>query len=319
MNFKCVICNYITNNKTNYEKHLKSIKCVSKNNKNNVNFSQNQITIVDKEINLCDDKKSNKNGINLCKYCKKKYSSKSALSRHQNHYCKLRKSSIKKYNEDIDITKVLEDNNKIMKKVLEENKYLHTKMEEMYKNNNNTLIYNNNQLTKANEKVTEITNKTMDNFKFILKYFSQAPNLKLPNNLEETLMENMDKLLKSPNPCQAITDLLVESITTQPQDRRSIHGIDRSRCKFITKKDDEWSQDHNAMLLIRDFMRILNKACLQKSNKSVTKLSSERAVQRIAFIEKIEKKEFQKKVAKNLFDKVKLNQISFLRSLQSTM
>ena len=118
------------------------------------------------------------------------------------------------------------------------------------------------------------------------------------------------------NKVRAITDLLVDNITTDPPEERSIHGIDKSRNKFVTRKNDKWSRDHHAEMLIRDFIRVLHKSCHEYANNNMKKMSNDKVLKTIAFMDSIRTVAVQHKVARNLYDKVQLDQISYMKNLE---
>ena len=66
--YKCLSCNFSTNHKPNYERHLKTMK--------HKKCSTN--------VALCSSKET----IHQCKYCKKVLKHHSSLYRHIKHYCK---------------------------------------------------------------------------------------------------------------------------------------------------------------------------------------------------------------------------------------
>ena len=72
MKYECKTCNYATDNKSNFNKHLKSVAHTR--------------SIVGVNINV--DRKSTKNNKKLsCNLCNKEYACKQSLSKHKLQYC----------------------------------------------------------------------------------------------------------------------------------------------------------------------------------------------------------------------------------------
>ncbi len=92
---KCPKCNVEFNRKSSYDYHInkkydctpsnKNIKVIEEKNNNFCVFIEDKKNV---HVNLINDEKKNNC---CCSYCGKNYSSKSALTRHSNENCKIKK------------------------------------------------------------------------------------------------------------------------------------------------------------------------------------------------------------------------------------
>lgn len=111
--YKCESCNYSSNIKSHYNKHLKT----------------------NKHLLMIQNAGVKKNNIIECDICNKIFSSKNSMYRHKKHYCKV-KNNIDLKKEDANLYKKLKEENRDLKEKLnnkhkEYKKYIDFKNEEI--------------------------------------------------------------------------------------------------------------------------------------------------------------------------------------------
>ena len=141
---KCVKCKKEFVNIYSLNRHVR-LYCKVTKLETKDNISQQEAIIKQNVI----DCKRNKN---ICNYCNKLYSSKSSLCRHINHNCKVYKAQNKEKEDIYNELKRLREENKVIKKELEDYKK---------KNNNKNVIMNNT--TNNNTTNNNTTNNTINN------------------------------------------------------------------------------------------------------------------------------------------------------------
>lgn len=178
MTFICEYCNYETDHKSSFDKHI--LKCDN----NNINQPQNLQPGVNKEENEAIDdnldvqnEQTNSNEI-ICNYCHHSFPNKSNLITHLYEHCKEKsKIDIKKQKE----IKLLKDKLETMEKMEKTNHYLINSL----KKENNKLTERNNTLTEENTTLTEENNRLTEDieyFKDIVKHTFKSKN-KLPDTI----------------------------------------------------------------------------------------------------------------------------------------
>ena len=108
--YVCIQCDYMTNKKTNYNRHIKSMSHLQK----VAIFSQNN------KNNQTDIKKPYEKNNNLCPYCHRSFSRPDTLSKHINT-CKIKQKEdnenrkrIKELTDQVELEKITRDNYKII-------------------------------------------------------------------------------------------------------------------------------------------------------------------------------------------------------------
>ena len=139
---KCNKCGKEFNNIYNLQRHVK-LYCKVTKLETKDNISQQEAII---KQNVIDGKRNK----NIYNYCDKIFSSKSSLCRHINHNCKVYKAQNKEKEDIYNELKRLREENKIIKKELEDYK----------KKNNKNIIMNN---TTNNNTTNNTTNNTINN------------------------------------------------------------------------------------------------------------------------------------------------------------
>ena len=100
MEYNCTTCNYATNDKSNFQKHLSSIKHHNKSKKAPMKSSLNHKRIIDESFKNHESTIDAQNKYN-CPYCENIYSTASNLARHK-RTCTDKKDTETKYNSELD-------------------------------------------------------------------------------------------------------------------------------------------------------------------------------------------------------------------------
>ena len=229
--YNCNLCNFHTNHKGNSAKHHTTKKHIllkkqiidSKNgivdSKNGIAYSKNGIVNMKKKTIKYD-----------CKFCTKKYSTKTNLNKH-----------IKKCKKG-EIQKILDDKNKLEKKLKElviDYEEIKIENEELEKEYNDFLKKTANNF--VDNKTTNITNNTL-NMHYVINNFTDAPNFadQITEQLTDSEKENIIKC----GPVTGCVKLInMKCVEDKKANERSIHCLDPSRKKFIIRVDDNWQID----------------------------------------------------------------------------
>ena len=97
MEYNCTDCNYATNDKSNFQKHLRSIKHIKKSDE----LKNNSKSIHKLIINWSDDIPEEDTNVYECPFCKNTYSSSSNLTRHKKS-CSKKEQLETKYNNELE-------------------------------------------------------------------------------------------------------------------------------------------------------------------------------------------------------------------------
>ena len=166
-----------------------------------------------------------------------------------------------------------------------------------------------------NKKTQELAEKNMDNFKFIMKYFADAPNLELPDDIEEKLYQSMPKYIVMRDPEEAIATAILDHITVKPQEERSIHGIDFSRSKYVIKYNGKWQVEYHATKFVKKFIKVMHKVTNKVLAEKTTEMSNSQALAAIDLIDTMQVKKTTEIVSKKIFGTLKLNKEQHLIEL----
>jgi hypothetical protein len=254
--FSCVICNYHTNIKCNYTKHLQTIKH-HKNTKipqNPSQIPQNPSPIPQNPPPLTKSKFS-------CIYCNYKTNRKDNFNRHL-----LSCENKIKCDEDKDIVikKLIKENTDlkheqhIINEQSEQITTLTNTINELKTLNKVEILSTENKLLKEQSKnitntaiICNNTNNIQNITNYIKNTFSNAPNVKTIDHIE-----NIEKYIGS-NSTDSYTSLIHDYYLTgiEPKDR-SVWLVDSARDKYLTRLNDRWQIDING----EEFCKLVNKA-----------------------------------------------------------
>ena len=222
MTYKCQDCNYETERKNNWIKHLNTSKHIKKVSENmNISVKSPKSTVkYDKNEYMCD-------------ICNKKYKFLSGLSRHKKTCTKqLCDDEISDLNYNNNQNKILKDQ---QKQILSLQKLLEKSIE----NNNNTL---NNIIPKIGNTTNNINNQMTINL-FLNEECKNAMNL---TDFMNQLQLSIDDLLYTKNNgyIKGITNIFVKNLCDMPANSRPIHCSDKKKLQFYVKDENKWGKDN---------------------------------------------------------------------------
>ena len=247
--FACKICNYTTDIKCNYKKHLLTNKHLMKkllkeehqnteNLKNEPKMSQNEPKMSQKRAK----NEPKKNEQFKCPNCNKIFSSKPNMRRHQLHRCKENKKiqelvkikELKEINELKDIRKTLAvEKQKISKEISSIN-------EDTMKIIQNKTINNSNNTINNGDTINNINNNTIHN-NIILNSYGQE-------DLSHITAEILDKLIEGPGSMISNLMKMIHFNSSKPENMNMF--IPNIRDKYIkTFKGNEWKLENKNELI----------------------------------------------------------------------
>lgn len=275
MSYKCDLCNYLSNDLSNFTRHKKSKK--HKNNEHNptvMSIMHHKFTNnAPQQINIKNVIENNPKEKYVCENCGKSFAYHQGMYRHMKYHC--REIKIKD-----DKIKLLEEQN---------NKLINT-------------IENQSKSVVAN---SEIVKKSINTLSYALKHFQDAPVIGL---LEDDKFNEMSRLLiyddkgnkktnksieeiiifhhKRGTLIKVLGDLIVNEYKKSNPAKQSTWSSDVSRLTFIVKdivgktKKSKWITDkkgiHITQTIITPMMKIIKdklSTYISKSGKHVDKLT----------------------------------------------
>ena len=227
----CIKCNYKTDNKTDFNKHI-----LTRKHNNTTKYNENVAKNANKFI--CD--------------CGKTYPFRSSLYNHKKKCTFIKneeETSIvkKENNEELKelVCKLIRENNEIKNTVLKENQELRAQVNELIpkvgnNNNNNTLNQKFNIQVFLNEKCKDALN--MNDF----------------INSIEISSENLD-FTKQKGLTEGLSNAILEHMNKLSVYERPLHCTDTKRETLYIKDEDNWSKDNSKEKLKKAIKRASNK------------------------------------------------------------
>ena len=205
----CECCDYSTSRKSNYDKHLQTIR----HNQKKVSKGFQKVA------------KSSKN-IFSCEFCEKKYKSKSGLWKH--------KKQCKKKNENYVVKpKIIED-----KVILDKDEYI-----ELLEKQNQMIVNNiNNVKNVKNVNSNNTLNQNISINVFLNEYCKDAMSLEdFISKLQVTIkdIQNTKKL----GYVDGMSGVFIKSLNDIPDTERPIHSTNKKKTKFVVKEEGGWKED----------------------------------------------------------------------------
>ncbi len=270
--FSCLCCDYSTSNKSKYDRHIMTPKHTRKQKKDHENNQNSYDKIMqslsskksesvklelacNNEIETMETKKGQNGPTNLkCEVCKKVYSSRSGLWKHEK-ICheKLVVPSENETNKTDLLLEILKQNEEFKKIMVEQN-------EEFKK----IMVEQNKQVLEQNQKLIDMggvsttnninNNNTMNN-KFNLNFFLNE-TCKNAMNIQEFIdfckvehadFENFGKY----GYVESMTRIIMRNLMKLEFHRRPIHCTDAKREVLYVKDNDVWVNDFSREKLIR--------------------------------------------------------------------
>ena len=245
--FNCKCCNYETDIKPNYTRHLKTKRHLTK-----IVLSNNSVPIITNDVPIITNHFT-------CEYCNSNYTKVSSLNRHQKSCIKQILEHHKKEfeinkkeleNKDKQLKLTIKSNDKMMSKLkksfsseiteLKQEKDLEIKelKDENKKLNNEIHRINNKQISVLQNNLKPVNN---NNSQIIIHNYPNAPNLSFPENIRsDDTLEQYIQLGGVRGMGKFISDHWAKDIN--PVDR-SIWMVDPSRNKFLIRCKDAWVID----------------------------------------------------------------------------
>ena len=227
MKYLCSACVYTTSKKTNWDKHVQTIKHLQL-----INSGQNTYNLVSENINTGK-------GVYTCDVCNKVYKYHSGLCRHQKKCNDI--NIIKKTNIDDGIGS--NNYNQIFNNQHTQINKLQHLLEKSIQSNTETL---NNLLPKMGHTTNNISNKLTINV-FLNETCQHAMNI---TEFVDQLHLSLDdlKYTKDNGYVKGITNIFVKNLSDLPVNSRPIHCSDTNTLEFYVKDKDTWGQDNNTKI-----------------------------------------------------------------------
>jgi hypothetical protein len=249
--YECTKCNYITNNRYDYKKHIQTIK-----HSQELNIDDNSICM--------ETKMSQKKFI--CANCEKVYKDNSGLWKHKK-ICKIVQSSdlnnnTTNFSSQITpelILTVLEQNKELTNLVVEQNK---TIMELAKNGQGNTIISNNSNIN-SNNKTFNLQFFLNETCKDAMNITDFVDSLKL----QLSDLENVGKL----GFVEGITSIIVKNLQALDVHKRPVHCTDKKRETMYIKDEDKWEKDTEE----KNKMRKVIKRVASKNQRLLSKYKEE--------------------------------------------
>lgn len=237
VNFYCELCDYNTCKKTDYDKHLTTLKHINSDNddKNSDTFSQKVA-----KIHICD--------------CGKKYKYRQGLSYHK------KKCHI--FNEEFIENKLTASSSEseiklltnLVLDVVKQNQELTNKIVDICKTGIQTNTISNSNINSHN--------KTFNLQFFLNETCKNAMNITdFVNSLQLQLsdLENVGKL----GYVDGISSIIVKNLNALDETTRPIHCTDKKRETFYIKDEDKWEKDDEQKKKIK---KVINKVAFKNQN-----------------------------------------------------
>ena len=247
--YSCKLCDYITSDKKDWNKHIltRKHKMVTNDNKKSAYDNGNNIIFLSNTTSLNNGNKSKKTEKSqksfICDICNKSYKHRSGLSRHKKVHSK----------DDETIS-----SNNIVKKQQEQIDALQTMLKNTLEQNKNTI---DNLLPKLGNTTYNTTNKMTINV-FLNEQCKDAMNLTdFVNQLELSLDDLM--YTKNHGYAKGISNIFLKHLGYLKPTERPIHCSDKKRLQFYVKDENKWEKDSNEKI---------NKSINQVSRKQLQQI-----------------------------------------------
>lgn len=277
----CKICNYFTEDYSNFLRH----KSTMKHRLNCNSDDKNDCAHANSMLTLAVDANCKTTSADIsCKICNKKFNHKSSLSRHS----KKCTNKIERENEKVTNKTDTEMELTIKCKYLEKEKELYKSLEKeksdmlnMFMNNANTLLnksHDNNKITAEAMKSVSISA-----LRFANEKYAEAPILKAIENFNinnlsfevekdrKSLTELLIYCAKLKSLDKLLGDHIIKVYKKENPTEQSIHTTDRSRLNYIVKElityanngESAWEIDKNGIKICSRIIKPLIDKCIE--------------------------------------------------------
>ena len=212
--YSCINCNYITNKKSNYDKHLTTTK-----HKKSTEINENGYIDYKVAANF------------KCQFCSKSYKDRSGLWRH-NKTCNVPISTdiVEKKLDPYEIIQhLLTDNAEFKKMLIEQNKYM-------------TSLTNNLSVTNNNVTGHNVNNKTFNLNVFLNETCKDAMNIE---DFVSSIKVDLDDLENTGEKgyVEGISNIFIKNLNNLEKHLRPLHCSDSKREVLYIKNNNEWVRE----------------------------------------------------------------------------
>ena len=233
--FKCVKCDYLTDKKSSYDKHLLTSKHIKLTNVNT--FSNNSCPkIIDT------------NKFFNCKICDKEFTSRVGLWKH-NKKCKY--SHFNVTNDDnhlISNNSDLSNLTTLICELVKSNTDIHKSVIELCKNGTNN--------NSGNTNIINSNNKTFNLQVFLNETCKDAMNISdfvESVKLQVSDLENVGKV----GYIEGISNIIIKNLNALEVEKRPVHCTDKKREVMYVKDENTWEKDDEANKKLRKAIRMI--------------------------------------------------------------
>jgi hypothetical protein len=209
-NFVCEKCNFTCCKKSNYDKHIMTLKHKNRTNLNNL--------------------EQNKNVVFQCKYCNKTYNARNSLWYHEKKCTPSALNAEKNAEKNDDVEDVTNVNEKdLIMKLLQQNNQLQNQLIELCKEK--SVHINNNS-----------NNKTFNLNMFLNETCKNAMNI---NDFVDSLQLQISDLenVGEVGYIEGISSIIIKKLNTLDVTERPIHCTDKKRETMYIKDEDKWEKE----------------------------------------------------------------------------
>lgn len=224
--YKCEKCNYITRNKKDYNRHLKTKKHLENRGKSLV---------------------KQKNVEFICKFCKKKYKTHGGLWKHKQKCI----TATKKNLDNMEVLEVIGSQN--LAKNSNEDSAMSNAILKLVESNQK-LVEQNTEMMKCMKEQSKLTQElipkvgnTTNNISINFFLNEQCKNAMNLTDFINKLQVSLEDLQYSKNNgfIEGVTNIFTKQLQDLKPTERPIHCSDKKRLQFYVKDNDTWQKDEN--------------------------------------------------------------------------
>jgi hypothetical protein len=227
--FECKNCDYFTDKKSSYDKHL-------------VTSKHQKLTEVNTFSNFCCSEMS-ENNINFsCKLCDKSFASRVGLWKHNK---KCQNGSQTSSNNDIsNLTSLISE-------LIKSNTNIHNSVIELYKNGvtGNTIVNTNNSYNNCNNKTFNLQVFLNETCKDAMNISDFIESIKL----QVSDLENVGKV----GYIEGISNIIIKNLQALDVEKRPIHCTDQKREVMYVKDENIWEKEDESNKKLRKAIRMI--------------------------------------------------------------
>ena len=233
--FNCKICDYLTDKKSSYDKHLLTSKHI-------------KLTDVNTFSNNSCSKITDTNKIFNCKLCDKEFSSRVGLWKHN------KKCDFSQFNVMNNDNNLISNNNEITNlthlicELVKSNTDIHKSVIELCKNGTSNNIVNSNNVNS--------NNKTFNLQVFLNETCKDAMNISdfvESVKLQVSDLENVGKV----GYIEGISNIIIKNLQALEVEKRPVHCTDQKREVMYVKEDNIWEKEDEANKKLRKAIRLI--------------------------------------------------------------